>query len=59
MAEARWRELAMDEAAAAAGTPTGRITTPAEVAALVLFLASPAAANLTGQALALDGGASV
>ncbi len=59
MAEARWRELAMDEAAAAAGTPTGRITMPEEVAALVLFLASPAAGNLTGQALALDGGASV
>jgi NAD(P)-dependent dehydrogenase (short-subunit alcohol dehydrogenase family) len=59
MAKARWRELGMDEAAAAAGTPTGRITTAEEVAAAVAFLASAEAGNITGQALVLDGGATV
>ncbi len=56
MAEARWRELGMTEADAAAATPSGRVTTPAEVAALAVYLASDAAANLTGQAITLDGG---
>ena len=36
--------------------PTGRFITPEEVAAAVCFLASPAAASITGQTLALDGG---
>lgn len=57
MAAARWRELGMTESAAAAATPTGRITTVEEVAAAVAWLASPAAGNITGQALVLDGGA--
>lgn len=57
MAEARWRELGMTEADAARGTPTGRITTPEEIAGVVAFLASPAAGNITGQALVVDGGA--
>jgi NAD(P)-dependent dehydrogenase (short-subunit alcohol dehydrogenase family) len=43
-------------AAAVAGTPTGRFTQPAEVADLVLFLASPRAANITGADFAIDGG---
>jgi NAD(P)-dependent dehydrogenase (short-subunit alcohol dehydrogenase family) len=59
MAAARWRELGMTAAAAAAGTPTGRVTTAEEVAAAVAWLVSPAAGNVTGQAIALDGGASV
>jgi NAD(P)-dependent dehydrogenase (short-subunit alcohol dehydrogenase family) len=59
MAEARWRELGMDAAAAAAATPTGRITTAEEVAAALAWLVSPAAGNVTGQAIALDGGASL
>jgi len=57
MAEARWRELSMDASMAAAGTPTGRITTAAEIAGALAWLVSPAAGNVTGQAIALDGGA--
>jgi NAD(P)-dependent dehydrogenase (short-subunit alcohol dehydrogenase family) len=37
-------------------SPTGRVTTPDEVAALALFLASPDAAQITGAALPVDGG---
>jgi NAD(P)-dependent dehydrogenase (short-subunit alcohol dehydrogenase family) len=42
--------------AAVADTPTGRFTEPGEVAALVLFLASPRAGNITGADFAIDGG---
>jgi enoyl-[acyl-carrier protein] reductase III len=42
-------------AATEAATPTGRLTTPQEVAALVRFLASGAAAQITGQTLVVDG----
>ena len=35
---------------------TGRVTTPAEVAALVAFLASAEAAQITGTAIPIDGG---
>lgn len=37
-------------------TPLGRLAEPHEVAAAVLFLASPAAAMITGHILAVDGG---
>jgi 7-alpha-hydroxysteroid dehydrogenase len=37
-------------------TPLGRIGDPEEVAAAVLFLASPAAAYITGKILEVDGG---
>jgi len=57
MARARFKEIGISAKDAAASTPTGRITTPQEIAALVLYLASEAAGNLTGQALGVDGGA--
>ena len=38
--------------------PLGRLATPDEIAAFVLCLASPAAAFMTGSAVAIDGGSS-
>jgi NAD(P)-dependent dehydrogenase (short-subunit alcohol dehydrogenase family) len=43
---------------AAAESPNGRIATPEDVAALVLFLASDAAGHITGAAIPVDGGLS-
>jgi NAD(P)-dependent dehydrogenase (short-subunit alcohol dehydrogenase family) len=39
----------------AAGTALGRFSTPSEIAAMALFLATPGAAMISGQALAIDG----
>ncbi len=36
--------------------PMGRLATPEEIAALVAYLASDAAAFMTGQAVIIDGG---
>jgi NAD(P)-dependent dehydrogenase (short-subunit alcohol dehydrogenase family) len=41
---------------AVAGMPTGRFTTPDEVATLVALLASPRSANVTGSNWVIDGG---
>jgi NAD(P)-dependent dehydrogenase (short-subunit alcohol dehydrogenase family) len=41
---------------AAADSPTGRFTTPQEVADIVVFLASQRAANITGSDFVVDGG---
>ena len=43
-------------AAKAAGIATGRFSTPEEVAALVVVLASPRTANATGSNYVIDGG---
>jgi len=46
------------EASFAAMFPIGRIVEPADIAPLVLFLASPHAGAITGQSIAVDGGMS-
>ncbi|MBV9665790.1 MAG: SDR family oxidoreductase [Actinobacteria bacterium] len=38
------------------GVPTGRFCTPADVGALVAYLASPAASYVTGQTICINGG---
>ena len=43
-------------AALVARNPQGRMVQPAEVAAAVLWLCLPAAASVTGQAIAVAGG---
>lgn len=42
-----------------AGYPLGRVATPEDVAAAVLFLSSPAASFITGVTLPVDGGLSI
>jgi 2-deoxy-D-gluconate 3-dehydrogenase len=37
-------------------TPAGRLVTPEEVAAAIVFLASPSSRMITGAALTVDGG---
>ena len=43
---------------AAGENPTGRLTTPSDVAATIVYLSSQLSGNLNGQTLVLDGGLS-
>jgi 3-oxoacyl-[acyl-carrier protein] reductase len=43
--------------AIAAAVPLGRLGEPEDIAAAMVFLASPAASYITGQTLVVDGGA--
>jgi NAD(P)-dependent dehydrogenase (short-subunit alcohol dehydrogenase family) len=58
MAAARYRALGITEREAAAMAPLARVASPEDIAAAVLFLLSPAARHITGQAIPIDGGAS-
>jgi NAD(P)-dependent dehydrogenase (short-subunit alcohol dehydrogenase family) len=53
---ARAGDPAAERAALEARQPMGRLVSAAEVAAGIVYLASPAAASVTGTALAIDGG---
>jgi len=58
MAARRWREIGMTREDAAADTPSRRIASPEDIAATILFLASPGARHINGQAIPIDGGES-
>ena len=57
---ARAKQLGVSEAQAEASFvkqfPIGRLVEPADIAPMVLFLASPHASAITGQSIAVDGG---
>jgi citronellol/citronellal dehydrogenase len=55
-ASAAWEVAGIDPAVIGAGTALGRIGTPPEIAAAILFFASDAASYVTGQTLSVDGG---
>ena len=57
-ADARQRNVSVASAMAAAreAAPGGRIATPADIAAAVVFLASPRAGCISGVILCMDGG---
>jgi 3-hydroxybutyrate dehydrogenase len=57
MARGRMKELGLTDATLEAGVPLGRFVEPEEVAGLALYLAGADASGITGQALAIDGGA--
>lgn len=52
----RGTPLGSEMAGMVAGIPLGRLETPADVAAVVAFLASPEAGYITGQSIVVDGG---
>lgn len=56
MSAQRYSELGITPRQAAAGVPTGRIATPAEVADAAVWLLRPEARGITGHTLPIDGG---
>jgi len=56
MAHQRFGELGITPEQAAAGVPTGRIATPAEIADAVAWLLRPESRGITGHALPIEGG---
>jgi meso-butanediol dehydrogenase / (S,S)-butanediol dehydrogenase / diacetyl reductase len=56
MTRRRGTELGSEMAGMVAGIPMGRLETPADVAGVVSFLASPDADYITGQSIVVDGG---
>jgi len=58
MARALWQDPKRHERALA-GYPLGRLGEPEDLAGAILFLASPAASWITGQAIPVDGGATI
>lgn len=56
MAHQRFGELGITQEQAAAGVPTGRIATPAEIADAVVWLLRPESRGITGHALPIEGG---
>lgn len=54
--EKEGRPLADIEAQAVRGIPIGRMNEPDDIAEMAVFLASPAARNITGQSINVDGG---
>jgi len=58
MARALWQDPKRHERALA-GYPLGRLGEPEDIAGAILFLASPAASWITGQAIPVDGGATI
>lgn len=56
MAHQRYRELGITPEQAAAGVPTGRVATPAEIADAVVWLLRPESRGINGHALPIEGG---
>jgi meso-butanediol dehydrogenase / (S,S)-butanediol dehydrogenase / diacetyl reductase len=56
LTQRRGTQLGSEMAGMVAGIPLGRLETPADVAAVVGFLASPEAGYITGQSIVVDGG---